>query len=129
MGVCCVQTPPWMPGLVGHTFTYVGDNKLVLIGGFSPHHYFSNNVYVYDADSVLMNWQEVLPETMSGAYPIGQLLHQAHSLFPCRSSNINTISVYGAVLAYECVCVLLIGVCVYYLLLCTHVLSCECWCV
>ena len=61
-----------MPALVGHTLTYVGDNKLVLIGGFSSQIYFSNKVYEYDADSVLLNWQEFSPEKMNGAYPIGK---------------------------------------------------------
>lgn len=61
-----------MPALVGHSLTYVGDNKLVLIGGFSSQIYFSNKVYEYDADSVLLNWQEFSPQKMNGAYPIGK---------------------------------------------------------
>ena len=61
-----------MPALVGHSLTYVGDNKLVLIGGFSSQIYFSNKVYEYDAESVLLNWQEFSPQKMNGAYPIGK---------------------------------------------------------
>lgn len=61
-----------MPSLVGHTLTYVGDNKLVLIGGFSSRVYFSNKVYEYDTNGGLLAWREYPPEKMEGAIPIGQ---------------------------------------------------------
>jgi hypothetical protein len=63
-----------MPGLVGHTLTYVGNHKLVLVGGFSSQIYFSNTVYEYNAESNLINWQDYPPDKMYGAYPIGELI-------------------------------------------------------
>ncbi|XP_076454870.1 multiple epidermal growth factor-like domains protein 8 [Babylonia areolata] len=87
------MTPPWMPPLVGHTLTYVGDSRLILIGGFSSQVYFSNKVYEYNANSALLNWQEFPPEKMGGAYPIGLYGHSA-----VYNQASDTVYVYGGYL-------------------------------
>ena len=93
-----------MPALVGHTLTYVGDNKLVLIGGFSSHIYFSNKVYEYNADSVLLNWQEFTPEKMGGAYPIGECVCVCVHVHVCVSVCV-CVCVYKSVCVNVCTCV------------------------
>ncbi|KAL8608233.1 hypothetical protein ACOMHN_016688 [Nucella lapillus] len=85
--------PPWMPALVGHSLTYVGNDKLILMGGFSSHIYFSNRLFEYSANSGLLSWTEFSPDKMSGAYPIGLYGHTAVYNAPS-----NTIYVYGGYL-------------------------------
>nr|KAG5710511.1 hypothetical protein BaRGS_013157 [Batillaria attramentaria] len=87
------KTPPWVPALVGHTLTYVGDGKLVLIGGFSSQIYFSNRVFEYDTNGGLISWREYPPDKMTGAIPIGLYGHSA-----IYNEASDTIYVYGGYL-------------------------------
>ncbi|CAM1295013.1 MEGF8 (predicted) [Pycnogonum litorale] len=61
-----------LPPLAGHTLTNINDERLILIGGFSPQHGFNEDMYVYDLERDI--WSV---ESVSGAIPVGLYGHSA----------------------------------------------------
>jgi len=58
------------PAMAGHTMTLDGDQRIWIIGGFSPFSYFTESVYVLDLNDAGAVWTEV--EGQQGTKPVGE---------------------------------------------------------
>ncbi|KAK3588362.1 hypothetical protein CHS0354_005627 [Potamilus streckersoni] len=86
-----INVPTLVMGLAGHSLTLVENTNLVVIGGFSTEHYFSDHVYEYNTTSFYINsWQQLSRANMQGAIPLGMYGHSAVYDEPSR-----TIYIYG----------------------------------